>query len=158
VKAGYPVINAEGLVGRVVDVGPNSSRVLLASDVNSRIPVSIGPNATRAILIGDNGPDPRLLYLPDGAKIAVGDDVATSGVAGLFPPGLRIGTVTGDPNEARVLLRANLDRLAYVSVLFFNGPSRALAEGLAGKPPYRAARGGTSSKSGAAGVSGGVRR
>jgi rod shape-determining protein MreC len=131
VKAGYPVINADGLVGRIVDVGPNSSRVLLASDLNSRIPVTVGPKAVRAILAGDNGPNPRLLYLPDGAKIAAGDDVATSGTGGLFPPGLRIGAVTGDLNQPRVSLRARLDRLDYVSVLFFDDPSRALAEDVA---------------------------
>jgi rod shape-determining protein MreC len=130
VKVGYPVINADGFVGRIVDVGPNSSRVLLASDVNSRIPVSVGASGARAILAGDNGENPRLLYMQDSAKIAVGDDIATSGMGGLFPPGLRIGKVTANRDEPRVTLRANLDRLEYVSVLFFDGSSRTLADGL----------------------------
>lgn len=131
VKAGYPVINADGLIGRVVDVGPNSSRVLLATDADSRIPVSIGAKAVRAILAGDNGAHPRLLYLPEDAKISDGDDIATSGTGGLFPPGLRIGTVTDSAGDPRATLRANLDDLEYVSVLFFNDPSRAIAEDLA---------------------------
>jgi rod shape-determining protein MreC len=128
VKAGYPVINADGLLGRIVDIGRSSARVLLASDLNSRIPVTVGRTNVRAILAGDNGPEPRLIYLPDGAKIAVGDDVATSGAGGLFPAGLRIGVVTGDPAHPRITMRANLDRLEYVSVLFFDNPSRALAD------------------------------
>ena len=128
VKAGYPVINADGLLGRIVDIGRSSARVLLASDLNSRIPVVVGANGVRAILAGDNGPEPRLIYLPDGAKIAVGDDVATPGAGGLFPAGLRIGAVTGDLAHPRIMMRANLDRLEYVSVLFFDNPSRALAD------------------------------
>jgi rod shape-determining protein MreC len=140
IKPGYPVINADGLVGRIVDVGPDSSRVILASDLNSRIPVSIGPSAIRAILVGDNGAEPRILYAPYRAQIADGDDVSTSGMGGLFPPGLRIGKVTGDPNNLRVALRANLDRLEYVSVLKFDGPARTLADELTSEPSRRSPR------------------
>jgi rod shape-determining protein MreC len=140
VKVGYPVINADGLVGRVVDIGPDTARVLLASDLNSRIPVTVGPNAVRAILAGDNGPNPRLIYIPDGAKIAAGDDIATSGTGGLFPSGLRIGTVTGDPAQPRVALRANLDKLEYLSVLFYEDPAHTLSGDLATDPPKGQAR------------------
>jgi len=130
VKVGYPVINADGFVGRIVDVGPDVSRVLLACDVDSRIPVNVGVNGIHAILAGDNGDHPRLLYMPDDAKIALGDDVSTSGIGGLFPPGLQIGKVTTNLDEPRVTLRTNLDPLDYVSVLFFDGPARTLADGL----------------------------
>jgi rod shape-determining protein MreC len=131
VKSGYPVINADGLVGRIVDTGPGAARVLLATDLNSRIPVVIGPNAVRAILAGDNSPRPRLIYIPDGAKVAAGDDVSTSGTGGLFPIGLRLGAVAADgSSEPRVNLRADLDRLDYVSVLFFDDPSHNLTDDL----------------------------
>ncbi len=126
VRKGYPVINADGLVGRVVDVGADSARVLLASDLNSRIPVTIGRKEIRAILAGDNGPKPRLHFLPPAADIAVGDDVATSGTGGLFPRGLRIGKITGDLAVPRVSLRADLDRLEYISVLFYDDPMQQL--------------------------------
>jgi rod shape-determining protein MreC len=145
VKTGYPVINADGLVGRIVDIGPTTARVLLASDLNSRIPVVVGPNGVRAILAGDNGPSPRLIYLPDGAKIAIGDDVATSGTGGLFPAGLRIGAVTGDLADPRVAVRANLDKLEYLSVLFFDDPSRALTEDQSGQASKSEPRGDVSS-------------
>ncbi|MEQ1719056.1 MAG: rod shape-determining protein MreC [Hyphomicrobium sp.] len=123
VKAGYPVINADGLAGRVIETGLSSSRVLLTNDLNSRIPVVVGKDGVRAVLAGDNGSQPRLLFLPADAKIAPGDDVATSGTGGLFPRGLRIGTVTGDLAAPRVKLRARLDELEYLSVLFFENPS-----------------------------------
>ncbi|MGQ0457013.1 MAG: rod shape-determining protein MreC [Hyphomicrobium sp.] len=120
VKSGYPVINADGLVGRVIEAGEGSARVLLATDLNCRIPVVVGASGARAILAGDSGPSPRLIFLAQDAKIAIGDDVATSGAGGLFPRGLRIGKVTGDPAHPHVDLRANLDQLEYVSVLFYD--------------------------------------
>lgn len=126
IKSGYPVINGDGLVGRIVETGTHSARVLLATDLNSRIPVTVGEGMVRAILAGDNGPEPRLIYQPLDSKIAVGDVVATSGTGGLFPRGLRIGEVTGEASAPRVRLRANLDKLEYLSVLFFEDPSRGL--------------------------------
>lgn len=135
VKEGYPVINADGLVGRIVDVAPGASRVLLATDLNSRIPVQIGPNAVRGILAGDNGARPRLIYIPEGANIAIGDDVATSGVGGVFPAGLRLGTVAGGLSDPRVALRADLDRLNYVSVLFFADPFHGVSGDLSARKP-----------------------
>lgn len=123
VHAGYPVINADGLVGRVIETGMSSSRVLLVNDLNSRIPVVVGKTSVRAVMAGDNGAQPKLLFMPPDAKIMPGDDVATSGTGGLFPRGLRIGVVTGDPEAPRVKLRADLDVLEYVSVLFYDNPA-----------------------------------
>lgn len=133
VKDGYPVVNADGLVGRIVDVAKDASRVLLATDLNSRIPVRIGPNAVRGILAGDNSSRPKLIYIPDDANIAIGDDVATSGTGGLFPAGLRLGAVAGSLSEPRVALRADLDRLDYVSVLFFADPFHDLTDELSNR-------------------------
>lgn len=131
VESGYPVVNADGLVGRIVDVGPDAARVLLATDINSRIPVVVGPKAVRAILAGDNGARPRLIYLADGAKVSPGDDVSTSGVGGLFPVGLRLGRVADAASATpSVELKADLDRLDYVSVLFFADPSAHLTDEL----------------------------
>ena len=135
VRTGYPVINGDGLVGRVVETGKRSARVLLPTDLNSRIPVVIGAKGVRAILSGDNGSQPRLTYLPQGASISLGDEVATSGVGGLFPRGLRIGNVAGDLSAPGVKLRADLDELEYLSVLFFENPSLEL---VGDAPPTKA--------------------
>ncbi len=124
VKPGYAVINAAGLVGRVVHVGDSAARVVLLNDLNSRVPVLVGPTAVRAVLAGDNAEMPRLEFLPEGARVYAGDEVYTSGDDGLLPRGLRIGTVAPDPRR-RPTVRpyAEFDDLEYVSVLFFDAPS-----------------------------------
>ncbi len=122
VRSGYPAVNAEGLIGRIVDAGESAARVLLLTDLNSRVPVRVGAAGTRAILVGDNGPNPRLDYLPANAKVAPGDAVATSGAGGVFPTGLRVGVVVKDRRGLRVRPAAHLDQLEYVSVLFYASP------------------------------------
>lgn len=93
VKKGQVVLTGEGLVGRVMQAGLYSSRVLLITDINSRTPVLVGEAGNRAILVGDNGPRPRLLFLGNKTAAAPGDKVVTSGDAEAFPPGLPIGQV-----------------------------------------------------------------
>ncbi len=116
VKKGQVVMTGEGLVGRVTQAGNNSSRVLLITDINSRIPVLVGEAGNRAILAGDNGLRPKLLYLNQSAA-APGDKVVTSGDAEAFPPGIPIGQVAevGDGDVAVELFVAR-DKLQYVRV------------------------------------------
>jgi rod shape-determining protein MreC len=127
-KNGFPVINVDGLVGRIASGGPRSSRLLLLNDLNSRVPVYIGANSVRAVMMGDNGPYPKLAHIPVDAAVEPGDDVITSGVGGVFPRGLRIGTVVDGGDQLRVELHARLDRLEYVSVLLFESPGNAFAD------------------------------
>lgn len=94
VTKGQAVISGEGLVGRVAMVGNRSTRVLLLTDINSRIPAVIESSRARGILTGDNGDQARLLFLPVNAAIAPGERVVTSGHGGVFPPGLPIGVVS----------------------------------------------------------------
>ncbi len=116
VKKGQVVMTGEGLVGRVTQAGNASSRVLLITDINSRIPVLVGEAGNRAILAGDNDARPKLLYLNQNAA-APGDKVVTSGDAEAFPPGIPIGQVAevGDGNVAVELFVAR-DKLQYVRV------------------------------------------
>lgn len=93
VRKGQVVLTGEGLVGRVMQAGQLSARVLLITDINSRIPVLVGEAGNRAILAGDNGLRPRLLFLGNKSAAAPGDKVVTSGDAEAFPPGLPIGQV-----------------------------------------------------------------
>lgn len=123
VKAGYAVINGDGLVGRTVHVGDDASRVILLNDLNSRIPVLVGPAAVRAVLVGDNTRSPRLEFLPDSSEVFENDEVYTSGHAGLLPRGIRVGVVEGDePQGYRVRTEAALNELEFVSILFFDSP------------------------------------
>ncbi len=128
VKTGYPVVSADGVVGRVVATGQRASRLLLLTDFNSRIPVQIGSDLVRAVMHGDNGPLPKVSFVQAGARIGPGDAVVTSGVGGVFPRGLRVGTVVGTGDELRIEPSAHLDRLAYVSVLHFDTPGLAIGD------------------------------
>ena len=118
VGKGQAVITGQGLVGRVTDVGDRSARVLLVTDLNSRIPVLVESSRYRAILAGDNSNTPKLAYLPTEAKVSAGDRIVTSGHGGIFPKGLPVGIVTQVADgEIRVRPFVDLDRLAYVRVI-----------------------------------------
>lgn len=93
VRKGQAAITGDGLVGRVTDVGGRSARVLLITDLNSRIPVVIQSSRARAIMAGDNTQRPRLIHLAPGALVSQGDRIVTSGHGGAFPPGLPVGIV-----------------------------------------------------------------
>ena len=118
VGKGQAAITGQGLVGRVTDVGDRSARVLLVTDLNSRIPVLVESSRYRAILAGDNSNTPKLAYLPTEAKVSAGDRIVTSGHGGFFPKGLPVGIVTQVVDgEIRVRPFVDLDRLAYVRVI-----------------------------------------
>jgi rod shape-determining protein MreC len=96
----------------VVEAGSRSARVLLITDLNSRVPVAIGAKGAPALMAGTNGPDPALLYWAPGHPPAEGAMVLTSAVGGAFPPGLPVGVVhyTGQ-NDPVVLPLADLAAL-----------------------------------------------
>lgn len=123
VRKGLAVINGEGLIGRIVEAGERSARILLLTDLNSRIPVVMEASRDRAILAGDNTPRPRLEFLAVDSRAGVGDRVVTSGEGGLFPPGLPVGIVSS-VREDGVLVQpfVDWDRLEYVSVLDYTLP------------------------------------
>lgn len=91
---GQAVVTSQGLVGRVQGVGTRSVRILLITDLNSRIPVVVESSRTRAIMAGDNSDRPKLIHLPPGATVSPGDRVVTSGHGGAFPPGIQVGVIT----------------------------------------------------------------
>ncbi len=101
VEKGQAAITSVGLAGRVAQVGVRSSRILLLTDINSRIPVLVGAGRDRAILAGDNTNQPKLLYLAPSTEVSPGDHVVTSGHGGVFPPGLPIGVVTQASETAK---------------------------------------------------------
>jgi rod shape-determining protein MreC len=118
VAKGQAVVSGEGLVGRIAEVGRRSARVLLVTDINSRIPVSVGNSRQRAILAGDNSSRQRLVYLRAPQSIVPGDRVVTSGAAGAFPPGIPVGVVTSvNDTDIRMEPFLRRDRLEYVRVV-----------------------------------------
>jgi len=130
VARGQAAITGEGLVGRLTEVGVRASRVLLITDLNSRIPVTIESTHVPAVLAGDNSERPRLMYLPSGNAAKVGDRIVTSGEGGIFPPGLPIGVVAAiDGVGPRVEPYVELSQLGYVLVVDY-GLARALPQPL----------------------------
>jgi rod shape-determining protein MreC len=108
----------------VVEAGRRASRILLLTDLNSRVPVVVESSRYRAILEGDNSDALRLGFLPDTGEVRVGDRIVTSGHGGLFPAGLPVGIVTELAGDAAVVTpHVRLDRVEYVQVLLFDFPT-----------------------------------
>jgi rod shape-determining protein MreC len=117
VRRGEVALDAAGLAGRVTEVGARSARVLLITDMNSRIPILLERSRARAILAGANAPSPRLLYVQDGIRPQEGERVVTSAEAGAFPSGLLIGTVHyAESGQLEVAPAADLGRLEVVRI------------------------------------------
>ena len=115
-----PEAAALGAPGRMMTVGKRAARVLLITDLNSRVPVVLADSRARTILVGDNSRRPRLEFLPEGIEVQPGERVTTSGHAGAFPPGLPVGQVASiTDGGVRVQPFVSTDRLEYVRVLDF---------------------------------------
>ena len=118
VRKGQAVVTGDGLLGRVASVGQRAGRLLLITDLNSRIPIVIESTRVRAIMAGNNTERPRLIFLSAGAVISKGDRVVTSGHGGAFPPGLPVGIVSSvSEGNIEVQPFVNRDRVEYVRTL-----------------------------------------
>jgi rod shape-determining protein MreC len=94
VYSGQPVLDAKGVMGQVVDVGPITSTVLLISDSKSAIPVRNNRTGERSILVGTNKIDAlSLINLPKTVSIHPGDMLVTSGLGKRYPEGYPVGKV-----------------------------------------------------------------
>ncbi len=128
ITKGQIALDDRGLVGRVTEIGARSVRVLLLTDLNSRVPVILENSRARALLVGTNGVRPRLQYWPEGVQPAEGERVVTSAEAGSFPAGLPVGVVRYTANNVpEVDPVARLDRLEVVR-LFDYGLRGALSQ------------------------------
>lgn len=90
-----PVLDAYGVMGQVIQVGPYTSTVRLITDPSHILPVQVNRNGLRTLAIGTGAIDQlELPYLPNNADIHKGDLLVTSGLGGAFPPGYPVGHVT----------------------------------------------------------------
>ena len=105
-------VDADGLVGRVTELGARSARVLLITDLASHVPVTLDGSHASAMLVGSNALMPRLMYYPEGIHPEEGERVVTSSEADAYPAGLPVGTVHYlSPHEPVVLPAARLDHV-----------------------------------------------
>lgn len=115
-KNGMAVLHGKNFIGRIVDVNFFSSRVLLVSDLNSKIPIITEPSANHAILSGHGMNKTTLEYLSENHDIHDGDKVYTSGKEGLFSPGLPIGLVKKKKDLINVELFSDLSQITFVNI------------------------------------------
>lgn len=128
VFVGQPVLDANGVMGQVIQVGLLTSRVLLVSDPHSGIPVQVARNGVRAVAMGDSYSGKlRLINVPQTADIQAGDILMTSGLGENYPEGYPVGSVVAvikDPGLqfATILVEASahLDRSRQVLLVWPN--------------------------------------
>ncbi len=109
------VTTHEGLVGRIIEVGEKSARVLLITNANSRIPVLIEHERKQAILTGNNSQTMELAYFQEESLSPKKVRIVTSGKGGIFPPGVIIGTIQAGSNV--VVPAVSYKHLEFVQVL-----------------------------------------
>ena len=110
------VLDGKNFIGRIVDVNFFSSRVLLVTDLNSKIPVLIEPSGHHAILSGRGKNKLTLEYLPENHKVQSGNKVYTSGKEGIFSPGIPIGEVRMDAEKIFVSLFSDISQIMFVNI------------------------------------------
>ena len=126
INPGQAVVDAYGLIGRVLSSGERASRVLLLSDLNSKIPVYIEGADEQAILSGRNEGAPILEFVDavDVSAFQQGQRIVTSGKGGVLPRGLPVGVISSTGGEAAtVALYSNFDRTEFVRVLQYDFPT-----------------------------------
>jgi rod shape-determining protein MreC len=123
---GQPVLDDEGIVGQVLHVGINSSRVILITDVTHAVPVRVSRNGVRLVASGTGQID-RLThnFVPHSYDIRSGDLLVTSGLGDKYPEGYpvaRVTTVVHNDANAFALVRsepvAKIERLRYLLLLW----------------------------------------
>jgi len=133
IELGMAVLDEDYLVGKVVEVNFFTSRVLLLSDINSKIPVSISPGEVQAIMSGDGKQDGMLQYIKDSDLKESEKEmiVTTSGAGGLFKSGILIGKILKEDivslaSDLRVNLYKDFTQLKYVKVISISKKVAAL--------------------------------
>lgn len=118
VKRGQAVLNDQGLVGRIIEVGEKSSRILLLTDINSKIPIITNQSRERGILVGTNSKNLHILYLPEDTRAKIGELILTSGDGEIYPSGQPIGEIESQKNGI-ITVKPYVDwaRLEFVSVV-----------------------------------------
>ncbi|UDG81290.1 Cell shape-determining protein MreC [Candidatus Profftia lariciata] len=126
VYVGQPIINDKGVVGQVIAVGQNTSRVLLICNALHALPIQVLRNDIRILALGNGCTnDFQLEHLPINTDIRVGDILVTSGLGGRFPEGYPVAVVSLvkiDNQHSYTIIKARptteLQRLRYLLLLW----------------------------------------
>ncbi|MFI5340043.1 MAG: rod shape-determining protein MreC [Candidatus Methylomirabilales bacterium] len=141
IRRNQPALAPDGLVGRVVEVTLTSARVQLLTDPVSAVGGLIQRTRVTGIVSGNLGAGARVSYLPLMADVAVGDEVVTSGMGGVFPKGLLIGRITSVERNSGALFQeatlqpaVDLSRLEEVFILTNLDVREGFESGTASRP------------------------
>ena len=117
IKKGMAVLDGDNFIGRIVDVNFFSSRILLVTDLNSKIPIIVEPTGNHAILSGTGKNEPILDFLPENNTVQTGNRIYTSGKEGIFSPGVPIGQIRKDNEKFFVSLFSELSQITFVNIV-----------------------------------------
>jgi len=124
IKLGMAVLDGSYLVGKVVEVNYSTSRALLVSDLNSKIPVGIEPGNIQSILSGTGKQNGKIEYLESEVLIQNESIVYTSGSGGIFKPGIPVGIYNKkNTEEQTVTFFSKLSQLTFVKLISFEEDS-----------------------------------
>ena len=117
------VLDEKFLVGKVVEVNYSTSRVLLLSDLNSKIPVSIEPNSVQSILSGSGSSHGEIQYMKEDYELENDSEIFTSGSGGIFRSGIPIGkTIANEEiglDTIKVKFHSDFSQLRLVKIVSF---------------------------------------
>lgn len=110
VRPDRAVISAKGLVGRVLELGNHSAKVLLITDPNSKVGVLIQRNGQGGILVGRPDGKCRMIYIALDSDVRPGDKVLTAGFGTIYPKGILVGEVISVEREPGRLYKCAVTR------------------------------------------------
>ncbi len=119
VKLGMAVLDGNYLVGKIVEVNFSTSRALIISDLNSKIPVSIEPGNIQSILSGTGKQNGKIEYVERDISIGDKSIVYTSGSGNIFKSGIPIGIFKKNIDEEEVEFFSKLSQLSFVKLVSF---------------------------------------
>ncbi len=133
VRSGMPVVTDHGLVGLVTATSPHASRTMMLLDRRSAVDVIVQRSRARGIVRGTGSGELEFVFMVRGDDVEPGDVVITSGVGGVYPKGLRIGTVSAVHTDRNQLLHTaeirpavDFGRLEQVFVMLQRGRTMEL--------------------------------
>jgi len=101
IQNGAPVVNEDGMIGQVTRVFPMQSEVTLLTDKDQAVPVQIVRTGLRSVIYGTpKGDTLDLRFVPISADVQTGDELVTSGLDGIYPPGLAVAKVVRVDKQA----------------------------------------------------------
>ena len=120
IKLGMAVLDKGYLVGKIIEVNFSTSRVLLLTDLNSKIPVNIEPGGIQSIMSGTGKEYGEIQYFKNQTNLSEGDIVYTSGAGGVFKSGIPIGKISLNQNKnIQINYFTDFSQLRFVKISLF---------------------------------------